>query len=109
MPPSDGPPPWAPPAKPGWMPPPPTCERVLGVAAGSAAWRPPGPPPGWTPPPPGGPPPAGWPPPPGPPPNEPRYSVAGIIVAIGVGVVVLIGALMDDGADVESPGAIDAT
>ena len=115
LPPSGGPPPWVPPAPPptwrstppqAWGPPP-------GASAGPAAWGPPGPPgpPGWNPPPPGGPPSGGWSPPPGPPPHEPRYSVAGVIVVVVLGLFVLfgvIGALVDDGADAESPRRGDA-
>jgi hypothetical protein len=114
---SGGPPPWAPPAPPpSWQPPPPqTWGPPPGASAGPAAWGPPGPPGpprGWVPPPPSGPPPGGWSPPPGPPPHEPRYSVAGIIVVVVLGLFVLfglIGAVTDDDADAESPPAGGAT
>jgi hypothetical protein len=45
-----------------------------------------------------------------PPPNHRRYSVAGIVVVVLGGFVLigLIGAVVDDGADAESPRAVNA-
>jgi hypothetical protein len=58
------------------------------------------------PPPPGAPPSGGWSPLPGPPPNHPRYSVAGIIVVVVLGLFVLIGLI---GASADSGGCPDKT